>query len=80
MRSAYGAVRREPARRVVINLTAAELERIDGWAVASGMVSRTAAIRLLTTRALDRLDEEDGRKAGPDGVGPRPPAMLGIVS
>lgn len=63
MRSAYSAVRREPARRVVISLTAAELDRIDGWAVAAGQVSRTAAIRALTACALDQIARE-GRTSG----------------
>jgi hypothetical protein len=55
MRSAYGAARRAVApdvRRILVRLTAVEIERIDNWAIAVGKPHRLDALRHLIERGL----------------------------
>lgn len=45
-------------RRVVVIMTEAEVDALDGWGVPSGMPSRSAAIRELIRRGLEGASEK----------------------
>lgn len=66
MRSVYGAARRTPARaRVVVTIAESDLSEIDRWAIETGKLNRSDALRDLLIRGLKTLRPKPSRASAP---------------